>query len=159
MQLLPCLLANARSSSVTENSHPVQYEIPQILSQGSGAIVNTASVAGLIGGRGLAAYVASKHGVVGLTKTAALEYAQQGIQVNCVYQGVIQTPMTDKGLSHPERRALIMASEPMGRVGTLDLLYLSTSFLWWQAVASIIGVKSSHALRSHSRCTWRHREG
>jgi NAD(P)-dependent dehydrogenase (short-subunit alcohol dehydrogenase family) len=53
----------------------MRYEIPQMLSQGSGAIVNTASVAGLIGGRGLAAYVASKHGVVGLTKTAALEYA------------------------------------------------------------------------------------
>jgi NAD(P)-dependent dehydrogenase (short-subunit alcohol dehydrogenase family) len=56
----------------------MKYEIPQVLSQGSGAIVNTASVAGLIGSRGLAAYVASKHGVVGLTKTAALEYANRG---------------------------------------------------------------------------------
>src|SRR5256885_13201335 len=120
MQLLPCLLANARSSSVTENSHPVQYEIPQILSQGSGAIVNTASVAGLIGGRGLAAYVASKHGVVGLTKTAALEYAQQGIRVNCICPGVIHTPMTARGLSDPARRARIIASEPIGPVGTPD---------------------------------------
>jgi len=96
----------------------MKYEIPQMLHQGSGAIVNTASVAGLIGGRGLAAYVASKHGVVGLTKTAALEYAHQGIRVNCVCPGVIHTPMTARGLDDPERRARIIASEPMGRVGT-----------------------------------------
>jgi NAD(P)-dependent dehydrogenase (short-subunit alcohol dehydrogenase family) len=96
----------------------MKYEIPQMLHQGGGVIVNTASVAGLIGGRGLAAYAASKHGVVGLTKTAALEYAQQGIRVNCVCPGVIETPMTARGLRNPERRTRIMASEPMGRVGT-----------------------------------------
>src|SRR5438128_3179377 len=96
----------------------MKYEIPQMLQQGSGAIVNTASVAGLIGGRGIAAYAASKHGVVGLTKTAALEYAQQGVRVNCICPGVIETPMTARGLRHPERRARIMASAPMGRIGT-----------------------------------------
>src|SRR5215475_13882243 len=95
----------------------MKYEIPQMLHQGGGVIVNTAPVAGLIGGRGLAAYVASKHGVVGLTKTAALEYAQQGIRVNCVCPGVIHTPMTESLLSDPELRAHLIASEPVGRIG------------------------------------------
>ena len=96
----------------------MKYELAQMRSQGSGAIVNTASAAGLVGGRGMSAYVASKHGVVRLTKTAALEYAQQGIRVNCVCPGVIQTPMTKRGLNDPELRARLIASEPMGRVGT-----------------------------------------
>ena len=88
----------------------MKYEIPQMLHQGGGAIVNTASVAGLIGGRGLAAYVASKHGVVGLTKTAALEYATKGFGSIVSVQAYIQTPMTARGLSDPERRARIIAT-------------------------------------------------
>ena len=117
----------------------MKYEIVQMLSQGSGAIVNTASVAGLIGGRGLAAYVASKHGVVGLTKTAALEYAQQGIRVNCVCPCVIQTPMTERGLSDPERRARIIASEPMGRVGTPEEIAEAVIWLCSDAASFVTG--------------------
>ncbi len=96
----------------------MKYEIPQMLEQGGGAIVNTASIAGLVGLRNQGAYVASKHGVVGLTKTAALEYAQLGIRVNCVCPGYIETPMTAGGLSNTERRTQILAAEPIGRVGT-----------------------------------------
>src|SRR5215510_14721730 len=117
----------------------MKYEIPQMLSQGSGAIVNTASVAGLIGARGLAAYVASKHGVVGLTKTAALEYAQQRIRVNCVCPGVIETPMTARSLSDPERRARIIASAPMGRVGTPEEIAEAVVWLCSDAASFVTG--------------------
>jgi NAD(P)-dependent dehydrogenase (short-subunit alcohol dehydrogenase family) len=117
----------------------MRYEIPQMLQQGSGAIVNTASVAGLIGARGLAAYVASKHGVVGLTKTAALEYAQQGLRVNCVCPGVIHTPMTERGLSNPERRARIIASEPMGRIGTPEEVAEAVIWLCSDAASFVTG--------------------
>jgi NAD(P)-dependent dehydrogenase (short-subunit alcohol dehydrogenase family) len=96
----------------------MKYEIPQMLKQGGGAIVNTASVAGLIGIEGSAAYNASKHGVIGLTKTAALEYAQKNIRVNCVCPGAIQTPMTariiDSGQMNEDD---VRAFEPVGRWG------------------------------------------
>src|SRR5712691_11405930 len=116
----------------------MKYEIPQMLSQGSGAIVNTASVAGLIGGRGLAAYVASKHGVVGLTKTAALEYAQEGIRVNCVCPGVIQTPMTERALRDPARQAQITA-RPMGRVGAPEEVAEAVVWLCSEAASFVTG--------------------
>jgi NAD(P)-dependent dehydrogenase (short-subunit alcohol dehydrogenase family) len=95
----------------------MKYEIAQMLTQGGGTIVNTASAAGLGGLPYSSAYVASKHGVVGLTKTAALEYARQGIRVNCVCPGYIRTPMTAQAMSDPERLEQIIASEPIGRVG------------------------------------------
>jgi NAD(P)-dependent dehydrogenase (short-subunit alcohol dehydrogenase family) len=96
----------------------MRYEIAQMLKQGSGAIVNMSSVAGLIGYRNIAAYVASKHGVLGLTKTAALEYAPAGIRVNAVCPGVIKTAMVERFLSEDaEARAQSLASEPIGRLG------------------------------------------
>jgi len=96
----------------------MKYEIPQMLKQGAGAIVNTASTAGLVGYRGGAAYVASKHGVVGLTKTAALEYAKAGVRVNAVCPGAIDTPMMGRITGHrPQRAERMAAAEPVGRMG------------------------------------------
>src|SRR5437016_936814 len=83
---------------------------------GGGAIVNTASVAGLVGQAGIPAYVASKHGIIGLTRTAALEHATTGIRVNCVCPGVIRTPLVEAALNRsPENEAAFLAMEPVGR--------------------------------------------
>ena len=96
----------------------MKYEIPEILKQGKGVIINCASVAGLVGFSGLPAYVASKHGVVGLTKTAALECAKLRIRVNAVCPGVIQTPMIDR-LTGKTKEAVeqFTGLEPIGRFG------------------------------------------
>ena len=93
----------------------MKHEIPHMLAQGGGAIVNTASVAGLIGLPSATNYVAAKHGVVGITKTAAMEYAQDNIRVNCVNPGYIKTPMTDPSMA--ERYDALMAKVPMHRLG------------------------------------------
>jgi NAD(P)-dependent dehydrogenase (short-subunit alcohol dehydrogenase family) len=96
----------------------MKYEIAQMLKQGGGAIVNTASAAGLVGVEGLSAYNASKHGVVGLTKTAALEFAQKNIRVNCVCPGLINTPMVARMIdSGGMNEQDFIASEPVGRMG------------------------------------------
>ncbi|NOT57763.1 MAG: SDR family oxidoreductase [Deltaproteobacteria bacterium] len=95
----------------------MKYEIPQMLKVGAGAIVNTASTAGLVGYPRGSAYVASKHGVVGLTKTAALEYAKTGVRVNAVCPGAVDTPMMGRITGHKAERAARMASsEPIGRM-------------------------------------------
>ncbi|MBV8925168.1 MAG: glucose 1-dehydrogenase [Bradyrhizobium sp.] len=97
----------------------LKHEITQMLAQGGGgAIVNTSSIAGLIGLATSGHYVAAKHGVVGLTKTAAIEYASDGIRVNCVNPGYIQTPMTDEMMK--TRHDEIMAKVPVRRLGRAD---------------------------------------
>jgi NAD(P)-dependent dehydrogenase (short-subunit alcohol dehydrogenase family) len=96
----------------------MKYEIPQMLKQGGGAIVNCSSIAGLVGFPSIPAYVASKHGVIGLTKTAALEYAKTNIRVNAVCPGVIHTPMVDRFVGgHTEVMQALTAGEPIGRIG------------------------------------------
>jgi len=96
----------------------MKYEIPHLLKQKGGSIVNISSIAGLIGGVGGVAYHASKHGVIGLTRTTALEYARQGIRVNAVCPAVIQTDMADRFFGG---RGIPLADiHPLGRVGTVD---------------------------------------
>jgi NAD(P)-dependent dehydrogenase (short-subunit alcohol dehydrogenase family) len=96
----------------------LKYEIQQMLKQGhGGAIVNMASVAGLVGTPGSAAYSASKHGVMGLTKSAALENARKGIRINAVCPAVIETPMGDRLFSDPEVNKFVLGLHPIGRFG------------------------------------------
>jgi NAD(P)-dependent dehydrogenase (short-subunit alcohol dehydrogenase family) len=96
----------------------MKFEIPQMLKQGGGTIVNTASIAGLLGFNGIPAYVAAKHVVVGLTRNAALEYAQKNIRVNCVCPGVINTPMVARAIDKGGfTEADVVAGEPIGRLG------------------------------------------
>ncbi|MEX1254076.1 MAG: glucose 1-dehydrogenase [Dehalococcoidia bacterium] len=96
----------------------MKYAIPVLLQRGGGSIINNASVAGLVGFQGIPAYAASKGGVVQLSKTAALEYGQQGIRVNAICPGVILTPMVERFTGGSEERtAQMVGMEPIGRMG------------------------------------------
>ena len=121
----------------------LKYEIAQMLEQGGGAIVNTASTAGLVGsGSGLSAYVAAKHGVVGLTKTAALEYAKMGIRVNAVCPGVIRTPMVERAFglgTSPEIQERLDARHPIGRIGTPQEIADAVLWLCSDAASFVTG--------------------
>jgi NAD(P)-dependent dehydrogenase (short-subunit alcohol dehydrogenase family) len=96
----------------------LKYEIRQMLAQGGGgAIVNMASVTGLVGSVGAGAYSASKHGVIGLTQTAALENAKKGIRINSVCPGFIETPMADRIFRAPGIHKYVLSCHPIGRLG------------------------------------------
>jgi NAD(P)-dependent dehydrogenase (short-subunit alcohol dehydrogenase family) len=96
----------------------LKYEIKQMLKQGGGAIVNMASTMGMVGAAGSSAYSASKHGVIGLTKSAALENAKRRIRVNAVCPGFIETPMADRTLRVPSVHKYVVGCHPIGRLGT-----------------------------------------
>ena len=95
----------------------LKYEIRQMLKQGGGAIVNMSSVAGLVGNPAAAAYCASKHAVIGLTKTAALEYARSGIRINAVCPAVIKTAMAERAFADPRLNKFVLSLHPLGRFG------------------------------------------
>jgi len=118
----------------------MKHEIVQMLRQGGGAIVNTASTAGLVGIVERSAYVASKHAVVGLTRVAALEYAQRAIRVNAVCPGVIRTGMTAARYADPEQRARGAESEPIGRWGEPEEVAAAVVWLCSDASSFVTGV-------------------
>ena len=119
----------------------MKYEIPQMLQQGGGAIVNTASLAGLVGAKRMPAYVASKHGVAGLTKTSALEYAKSGIRINAVCPGIIHTSMVDRMYLNrrPDLEDRLAAAEPMGRLGTPEEVAEAVVWLCSDAASFVTG--------------------
>ena len=121
----------------------MKYEIRQMLSQGGGAIVNMASVAGLIGTRIGIGYGASKHGVIGATRAAAMEYATSRIRVNAVCPGVVRTEMTERAFFRDEELGAAMTRRhPMGRLATTD--EVAEAVLWLCSDAS--SFTTGHAL-------------
>ena len=118
----------------------MKHELRQMLVQGGGAIVNTASVAGLVGAPRHAIYAASKHAVAGLTKSAAAEYGKKGIRVNSVCPGVIRTPMLERALERePGWEAALVALHPIGRLGEVDDVVSAVLWLCSDAAGFVTG--------------------
>jgi len=106
----------------------MKYVIPEMIKQGGGVILSTASVAGLVGFQGSGAYAAAKAGVINLTRLAALEYADKNIRVNCICPGVIETPMVERVMGGRPRERIVR-SEPIGRLGRPEDIANAALFL------------------------------
>jgi NAD(P)-dependent dehydrogenase (short-subunit alcohol dehydrogenase family) len=119
----------------------MKHEIAHMLRRGGGSIVNNSSVEGLVGLQGTSAYAASKHGVVGLTKTAALEYAQSGIRVNAVCPGLIRTPMVERYTGGDAETEAQWAAifEPVGRMGSSEEVAEAVVWLCSEAASFVTG--------------------
>ncbi|MFQ5872809.1 MAG: SDR family oxidoreductase [Dehalococcoidia bacterium] len=121
----------------------MKYEVIQMLQQGGGSIVNMSSIFGLVGTPGTSAYTASKHGVIGLTKAAALEYAKEGIRINAVCPGHIRTPMVERIIDiNPGLEEEYVESEPVGRLATPEEVAEAVVWLCSDAASFVTG----HAL-------------
>jgi NAD(P)-dependent dehydrogenase (short-subunit alcohol dehydrogenase family) len=120
----------------------MKYEIPRMLEHGGGAIVNTSSGAGVIGIKGSPAYTAAKHGVIGLTRAAALDYAAQNVRINAICPGYIDTPMIARYAAGAEGRAKVISEEPIGRMGRPEEIAATVVWMCSDAAAFMIG----HAL-------------
>jgi NAD(P)-dependent dehydrogenase (short-subunit alcohol dehydrogenase family) len=121
----------------------MKYELIQMRKQGSGAIVNNSSIGGLIGLPGRAIYHATKHGVIGLTRSAALEYAARGIRINAICPGTVDTPMVaDMMAKQPEIMKDIMKEQPIGRLGKPEEVASAVLWLCSPGAGFVIG----HAL-------------
>ena len=118
----------------------MRAELRPMIAQGAGVIVNTSSVVGLVGSAGMPAYVATKHGITGLTKAGALDHAAQGVRVNAVCPGVIKTPMLDR-YTHgdPALEAELGARQPIGRIGTPEDVAQAVVWLCSPAAAFVTG--------------------
>jgi NAD(P)-dependent dehydrogenase (short-subunit alcohol dehydrogenase family) len=118
----------------------LKYEIPALLEHGGGAIVNTSSGAGLVGFAGLPAYVASKHGVIGLTRAAALEYVKAGIRINAVCPGSTRTPMLEGFMGgDPAIERAMAQSAPIGRLAHPDEIAAAMVWLLSDAASFVVG--------------------
>jgi NAD(P)-dependent dehydrogenase (short-subunit alcohol dehydrogenase family) len=117
----------------------MKYEILQMLKQGGGSIVNTASTAGLLGQVRMGAYAAAKHGVIGITKTAALEYARSNIRVNAICPGVIGTPPILEWMENPKTREALLGQEPIGRAGRPEEIGQAVAWLFSEASSFVTG--------------------
>jgi len=119
----------------------MKFELQQMRRQGSGAIVNCSSLGGLVGGAGRGTYHAAKHGVLGLTKSAALEYAARGIRINAICPGLIQTPMSDQMIASGQAEALdtLRKAVPMERVGRAEEIADAVLWLCSSAASYVTG--------------------
>jgi NAD(P)-dependent dehydrogenase (short-subunit alcohol dehydrogenase family) len=117
----------------------MKFEIPAMLKSGGGAIVNTSSVAGLFGEPGAASYAAAKHGVIGLTKTAALDYIKHGIRINALCPGATDTEMLAEWMRNPQVAAQIRAAQPIGRLAAPEEIAAVALFLCSDAASFVVG--------------------
>jgi len=154
---LDCALNNAGINRITDDQYDdaiwerdiainlsgvmrcMREEAAVMLPNGGGAIVNTASINGLVGNGGQPAYTAAKHGVVGLARHGALRWAKAGIRVNAVCPGVIETPMTAPLVQNPEMKALIDGMTPMGRMGSASEIAEAVVWLCSPAASFVTG--------------------